>query len=83
MGCCSVKGDESVQKFSFGLTDLTSFDKPAGEFVMEPQGVARRGHTIAADLVKSMPQTMLAGLCIVAFDAAGNLAALVPLATVH
>jgi hypothetical protein len=72
-----------VQKFSFGLTDLTSFDKPAGEFWLHPAAAAQRGRSLAADLVKTMPQAMLAGLCIVAFDAAGNLAAVVPLATVH
>ena len=72
-----------MQKFSFGLTDLTSFDKPAGDYWLPPAGAARRGRTLAANLVKSMPQAMLAGLCIVAFDASGNLAAVVPLATVH
>jgi hypothetical protein len=72
-----------MQKFSFGLTDLTSFDDPAGEYWLPPAGAARRGRTLAASLARNMPQAMCAGLCIVAFDASGNLAALVPLATVH
>jgi hypothetical protein len=72
-----------MQKFSFDLTDLTSFEKPAGEFWLKPNGAARRGKALAASLAKGMPPAMLAGLCIVAFDAAGNLAAVVPLATVH
>jgi hypothetical protein len=72
-----------MQKFSFGLTDLTSFDKPAGEFWLKPGGAMRRGKALAAELVQSMPQAMLAGLCIIAFDAAGNPAVIVPLATVH
>ncbi len=72
-----------MQKFSFGLTDLTSFDKPAGEFWLDPKAAPGRGKAMATNLARTMPQAMLAGLCIVAFDAAGNLAALVPLATVH
>jgi hypothetical protein len=72
-----------MQKYSFGLTDLTSFDKPAGEYWLPPAGAARRGRRLAASLVKTMPEAMLAGLCIVAFDAAGKVAAVVPLATVH
>lgn len=72
-----------MQMYSFGLTDLTSFDKPAGEYMMEPKGVTKRGRAIASDLINSMSPVMLAGLCIVAFDKAGNLAALVPLTTVH
>jgi hypothetical protein len=72
-----------MQKYSFGLTDLTSFDKPAGEFWLHPAGAMGRGRSLAADLVNTMPEAMLAGLCIVAFDAAGNLAAVVPLTTVH
>ena len=72
-----------MQKFSFGVSDLTSFDKPAGEYIMEPTGVAKRGRALAANLAKTMPPDMLAGLCIVAFDAAGNLATVVPLTTVH
>ncbi|MGO4714761.1 hypothetical protein [Bradyrhizobium sp. 2TAF24] len=72
-----------MQKFSFELTDLTSFDRPAGEFWLKPNGAMRRGRALAARLAKGMPQAMLAGLCICAFDPAGNLAAVVPLATVH
>ncbi len=73
-----------MQKYSFGLTDLTSFDKPAGEYwLRHPAGAARRGRRMARSLARTMPQAMLAGLCIVAFDGAGNLAAVVPLATVH
>jgi hypothetical protein len=72
-----------MQKFSFGLSDLTSFDKPAGEYWLHPKGAVRRGRALAASLAKGMPEAMLAGLCVVAFDAAGNLAAVVPLATVH
>jgi hypothetical protein len=72
-----------MKKYSFGLTDLTSFDKPAGEYWLRPAGAARRGRRLAASLVKTMPQAMLAGLCIVAFDPAGKVAAVVPLATVH
>jgi 4-amino-4-deoxy-L-arabinose transferase-like glycosyltransferase len=72
-----------MQKYSFGLTDLTSFDKPAGEYWLNAAGAARRGRSMARSLTKSMPQAMLAGLCIVAFDGAGNVATVVPLATVH
>lgn len=72
-----------MQRFSFGLTDLTSFEQPAGEFHMAETAVPRRGRSIAKRLAKGMPEAMLAGLCIVAFDAAGNLATVVPLSTVH
>lgn len=72
-----------MQKYSFELTDLTSFEKPAGEFWLKPKAAPRRGRKLAAKISKTMPDTMLAGLCIVVFDAAGDLAAVVPLATVH
>lgn len=72
-----------MQKFSFGLTDLTSFDQPAGEFDLTHAGASRRGRTIARQLARGMPDTMLAGLCVVAFDSAGNLATVVPLGTIH
>lgn len=72
-----------MQRFSFGLTDLTSFDQPAGEFNLTEEGALRRGRTIARRLAKGLPEAMVAGLCVVAFDAAGNLAAVAPLGTVH
>jgi len=72
-----------MQRFSFGLTDLTSFDQPAGEFHLTEQGALRRGRAIAKRLAKGLPQTMIAGLCVVAFDAAGKLATVAPLGTVH
>ena len=72
-----------MQRYSFGLTDLTSFDKPAGEFTLDAAHVARRGRQIARRLARSVPAPAIAGLCVVAFDAAGNLATVVPLATVH
>jgi hypothetical protein len=72
-----------MQKYSFGLTDLTSFEKPAGEYVLPANSVANRGRQIARKLAKGFPAPMIAGLCIVAFDGAGNLATVVPLATVH
>ena len=79
----TVAGKTVLQKYSFELTDLTSFEKSAGEFWLEPKAARGRGRKLAAKLSKTMPQAMLAGLCIVAFDAAGDLAAVVPLATVH
>ena len=72
-----------MQKFSFGLTDLTSFDRPAGEFVLDLECVAGQGRDLAVEIARTMPDVMIAGLCIVAFDAAGDLVAVVPLATVH
>lgn len=72
-----------MQKYSFGLTDLTSFEKPAGEYTLDAASVARRGRQIARKLASGFPQPVIAGLCVVAFDAAGNLATVVPLTTVH
>ena len=72
-----------MQRYSFGLTDLTSFDKPAGEFTLDAANVRRRGRQIARRLARGFPAPAIAGLCIVAFDAAGNLATVVPLSTVH
>jgi hypothetical protein len=72
-----------MQRYSFGLTDLTSFDKPAGEFTLDAAHVTRRGRQIARRLARGFPAPAIAGLCVVAFDAAGNLATVVPLATVH
>jgi len=72
-----------MQKYSFELTDLTSFEKPAGEYTLDAAHVARRGRQIARKLARGFPDPVIAGLCVVAFDAAGNLATVVPLATVH
>ena len=72
-----------MQKYSFGLTDLTSFERPAGEYTLDAASVARRGRQIARRLARGFPDPMVAGLCVVAFDAAGNLASVVPLTTVH
>lgn len=72
-----------MQKYSFELTDLTSFEKPAGEYTLDAENVAHRGRQIAKRLARGFPDPVIAGLCIVAFDAAGNLATVIPLATVH
>jgi hypothetical protein len=72
-----------MQKYSFGLTDLTSFERPAGEYTLDAANVARHGRQIARRLRRGFPDPMVAGLCVVAFDSAGNLATVVPLATVH
>lgn len=72
-----------MQKYSFELTDLTSFEKPAGEYTLDAENVAHHGRQIAKRLARGFPDPVIAGLCIVAFDAAGNLATVIPLATVH
>jgi hypothetical protein len=81
--CVWRRGRKLMQKYSFGLTDLTSFEKPAGEYTLDAANVARRGRLIAKRLAHGFPDAVIAGLCVVAFDAAGNLATVVPLATVH
>ena len=70
-----------MQRYSFGLkADLTSFDKPAGSY--DGRRKCQRGGAgqIARRLARGFPDPAIAGLCVVAFDAAGNLATIVPLA---
>jgi hypothetical protein len=72
-----------MQRYSFGLTDLTSFEKPAGEYTLDAAHVTRRGRQIARRLARGFPDPVIAGLCVVAFDAAGYVASVVPLSSVH
>ncbi len=72
-----------MEKFTFGLTDLTSFDQPAGEGWLDAKGAARRSRLLARRLRRSMSEAMLSGLCVVAFDGEGRPSSIIPLATVH
>ena len=72
-----------MQQYSFSVTDLTDFDSSAGSFQLTDDEAIEFGKEYAARLLDEQPEIRHQGLCIVAFDSAGQARFIQPIDTVH
>ena len=72
-----------MQQYSFCVTDLTNFDSAAGCFELTEDEAVEFGKEYAAKLLDEQPEIRNQGLCVVAFDQAGQACFIQPIDTVH
>ena len=72
-----------MQLFSYNFTDLTSFESPCTEIILEEAEVRDFGMRAAREMLEAVPDLLHKGLCVGIYDEAGDAVSYVPLDTLQ
>lgn len=72
-----------MQFFSYNFTDLTSFESPCKEIMLEETDVPDFGRRTAREMLEAAPDLLHKGLCVGIYNAAGEPISFTPLDTLQ
>lgn len=68
-----------MQIFSYSVTDLTDYESPSDEILLDEQEVPSFAARVAREMLTAMPELKLKGMCLAVYNREGTPVVIAPL----